>query len=152
MKTMMKFTVVLLMATAFMGCSKNGDSYAAADPIVGSWMLRDASRNNNYGWQSFYSGLENGVLEFYNNGSASYSEGHLNLTGNWYVSNTNGAYYDEYGYLRNGLHQTLYVSLSDRFSGNSIELNFGYVVFQGSRFIATDFYGNGVERYEFRRY
>ena len=150
MKTFLRLTFILIVATAFTGCYKK-DVYIQ-DPVIGSWVLDNASRANSYGWQTFYAGIENGVLDFYSNGSATYNENHVSLTGNWYISNSNGGYYDESGYYRTGSHQTLYVHLYDSYSNSTIDLNFGYVAFQNNRFVATDYYAGAVEKYEFSRY
>lgn len=151
MKTFLRISFVLVLATAFTGCYKN-DNFVAASPVVGSWVISSAERADSYGWYQFSSGLETGILDFYNNGSAQYTEHNLSLTGSWYVGTSNGSYYDEYGNYRNGPHQTLSVHLRDSYSGSVIDLNFGYVTFYDNSFIGTDYYAGSVERYRFVRY
>ena len=152
MKNLLRIGFVLLMATAFTGCFKNNDNFVASNPVVGSWVINSAERGDNYGWYQFASGLETGILDFYNHGSAEYTEHNLSLTGNWYIGTSNGSYYDEYGNYRTGPHQTMSVRLYDSYSGSSIDLNFDYVTFSNNSFIGTDYYAGSVERYQFVRY
>jgi len=121
-------------------------------PVNGSWVLTDAAQSNGYGWQHFYTGLENGVFNFYNNGVASYDNGQNLLNGSWNITTVVSGYYDQYGNYYNDSHQSFEVHVYDSYSNSSVDLYFDDVVFTGNQIIATNYNGTYIERYIFGRY
>ncbi|CAN5831948.1 hypothetical protein BH10BAC2_BH10BAC2_21870 [soil metagenome] len=151
MKSILRLTTIAVLSTFLLSsCVKV--TVTPESPITGSWVLTAAAEGDTYGWSPFYTGLENGVFTMYNNGSATYSNGDVNMQGNWYITTTSGAYFDEYGSYYNGTHQQLQLRLSDSYSHSSIDLNFDNVDFYNGYFTATYFNGELIERYSFSRY
>lgn len=152
MKSIVRLTAVLFFAWFVSGCIKVVEAPVTIAPITGSWVLTSASEGDAYSWQSFYTGVENGSFYFGNDGTAQYTEGNITMQGNWYITNVNGGYYDEYGSFYNGNHQQLVLHLSDYYTHSTIDLSFDNVSFYGNQFVATYFNGNYIERYYFGRY
>ncbi|PWT95978.1 MAG: hypothetical protein C5B52_16680 [Bacteroidetes bacterium] len=125
---------------------------APQSPLIGSWVLTGAEREDSKGWFTYNTGLENGVFYFYENGSAEYVNGNLDLRGSWYTSTVSGGYYDQYGNYLTDLHTSMQVNVSDYYSNSSVNLNFDNITFSNSRFVATNYDGYGVDRYFFARY
>lgn len=150
MKTILRLTLVAAILYLLPGCTK---TYTHPEnPLVGSWVLNDAAQGSSYGWHSFYTGLENGVFDFYSNGSAVYTEDQLTMRGSWYVQTVSGGYYDEYGNYYTDVHDELQLQLTDPYTGSSINLYFNDVNIGGGRFTGTYYDGNYVVRYRFSRY
>lgn len=151
MKSILRLTTIAFLSTFLLSsCVKV--TVTPESPITGSWVLTAAAEGDSYGWSSFYTGLENGVFTMYNSGSATYSDGDVNMQGNWYITTTSGAYFDEYGSYYNGTHQQLQLRLSDPYTHSSIDLSFDNVDFYSGHFTATYFNGELIERYSFSRY
>lgn len=149
MKKILRLTILVFLIAALSSCTKTG--FDRGSSIAGSWVLTDAARATNYGWQTLNTGLENGVFTFYNDGSITYRDETITMHGNWYISNATGDYFDESGYPRYGAHQSLHVQLSG-YNNSYITLNFENFLYDGNSFVGTDYYAGYAERYEFRRY
>jgi hypothetical protein len=140
------FTVTIL----FSSCVKSVELYV--DPIVGSWVLSNASKGNANGWQSLNTGLETGVFTFYTNGGATYNDGYRLYQGNWSITTVSSGYYDYYGNYYVDYHNAMQVSLRST-NGITINLYFDDVDFSSSNYFSATYYRNySVERYGFRRY
>ncbi|MBC7722743.1 MAG: hypothetical protein H7068_12015 [Pedobacter sp.] len=146
-------TMLVVFVTSYLltGCVKNIG--LANDPIVGQWVLTDAAKGNNYGWQPLYTGLENGVFTFYANGSVGYDDGHYTYQGNWAVTTSSTGYYDYYGNYFTDYHDALQVRLREYSTNSTINLYFDDMNFNnGNYFTATYYNNNSIERYGFSRY
>lgn len=154
MKSILRLSTFAILSTFLLSsCVKEVTVAVTPDaPITGSWVLNAAAEGDSHGWSSFYTGLENGVFTMYNNGSVTYSDADVSMSGQWYITTTTGAYFDEYGSYFNGSHQQLQLHLSDGYTHSSIDLNFDNVNFYNGSFVATYFNGNLIERYSFVRY
>ena len=152
MKSVLRLTIILLAAVSLTGCYKRDIIVPQQDPIVGSWVLSDAAEGDSYGWQSIYTGLENGVFDFYNSGTVRYTDGNLIMTGNWYITTVVSGYYDEYGNYYNNSHQSMEVHLADGYTHSTVDLYFDDVDFRGNRFVATYYNNHSIEKYWFTRY
>lgn len=150
MKLFLRLTPVLLAVFVLTGCTKV--VVVADSSLAGSWVLTDVSQKDAYGWYSVVTGLENGVFDFYNDGTVRYTDNHVSMQGNWYVQTTIGGYYDEYGNYYSDSHQSLEIHLSDYYSDNYADLYFNDVRIYANRFVATNYDGTYVERYRFSRY
>jgi hypothetical protein len=151
MKPILRLSFLLLVSYSLIGCMRK-DVVAPQSPITGSWILSSALEGDVYGWQPFYTGLENGIFDLYENGAAQYSDGHVVLQGNWYISNTSGGYYDEYGSYYVGTHQSFDIHVSDYYTSSNVDLHFDNVKVFGNQLVATYYNGTYIESYTFRRY
>ena len=154
MKSILRLsTLAILSLFLLSSCVKEVTvAVTTESPITGSWILNSAAEGDSKGWSPFYTGLENGVFTMYNNGSATYADADVSMSGQWYITTTTGAYFDEYGSYYNDIHQALQLHLSDPYTHSSIDLNFDNVDFYNNSFVATYFNGNLIERYSFGRY
>lgn len=152
MKLTLRLSILLLSVVIFSGCYKRDIIVPQQDPIVGSWVLSDAAQGDSHGWQSIYTGLENGVFDFYNNGAARYTDGSVSMQGTWTITTVISGYYDEYGNYYNNSHETMEVHLADGYSHSTIDLYFDDVSFRNDRFVATYYNNHSVEKYWFSRY
>ncbi|WP_153797630.1 hypothetical protein [Foetidibacter luteolus] len=153
MKSLVRLSLIIIAAVSLSGCYKRRDEVIIPQhPLVGSWVLTDAAEGNSYGWQSIYTGLETGVFDFYGNGAARYTDEHVTLQGTWSTTTVTGGYYDEYGNYYNDVHEAMQVNLYDNYTHSSIDLYFDDVSFRNSRFVATYYNNNYIERYWFSRY
>ena len=121
-------------------------------PLAGSWVLSESAKNNGNGWYYFNTGLENGVFDFYNDGSAKYDDGYNLMRGSWNIQTIVSGYYDQYGNYYNDAHQSFEIHVYDNLTHGSAELYFDDVLFTGNKIIATNYNGNIIARYIFRRY
>lgn len=150
MKKAIHLSLLFIVLISLAGCFKK-DVYLPTN-IAGAWVIDDAARLKSYGWQSFNTGLENGVFDLYSNGSAAFSDSYGSYVGSWNISDSYGNYYDANGDYRNGYHQSLYIRLYDRINQSNINLSFENIEVYNNRFITTDYYNGYLERYEFGRY
>ena len=152
MKHMLRLSLFAILLLSFSSCIKTVEAPppVVVDPLVGSWYLYDASENYGNGWYSFDAGID-GVISFYENGSAQYDDGSVFFQGSWYTNSVSDGYYDEYGNYYTNLHQSFQTSLTG--SGtSSLNLYFDDVSFSGNnQFIGTYYNGKSIECYTFRR-
>lgn len=144
------FSLLLLLFFA-QGCVKHVYT-PDLPPVAGSWVLSESSQNNGGGWQYFNTGLESGVFDFYNNGSATYDDGYNLMRGSWSIRTVSSGYYDQYGNYYSDLHDSFEVHVYDNYTHGSADLYFDDVVFTGNKIIATNYNGNTISKYIFRRY
>ena len=142
---------ILFFGVFFTSCTKEV-IVAPQPPLAGSWVLTGAEREDSKGWFTYNTGLENGVFYFYNDGSAEYINGNLDLRGSWFTTTVSGGYYDEYGNYVSNVHTAMEVHLADYYSSSSVNLNFDDITLYNNRFVATNYDGLGVDRYYFARY
>lgn len=150
MKSIIRLSLIVLAIASFTSCSKV--ILIKDEPITGSWYLSDAAHKDAYGWYGVTTGIENGVFTFYNNGTARYREGNYTMEGTWSVTYISGGYYDEYGNYYTDRHQSLEVHVSDYYGGESIDMYFDHVKFNGGSFVATNYNDHYIEKYIFSRY
>ena len=151
MKSLLRIVPFALLILSFSSCIKRYDTPPVViDPLVGSWYLYDASESNGNGWYSFDAGVD-GVLSFYENGSAQYDDGYSFLQGSWNTQYISDGYYDEYGNYYTGNHESFQTSLGNN-DNTSLNLYFDEIAFSGNNeFIGTYYTGKSVEKYTFRR-
>ena len=136
----------------FSSCAKTYEAPApvVVDPLVGSWYLYDASESYGSGWYSFNAGVD-GVLSFYQNGTAQYDDGYSLMQGDWYTADASDGYYDQYGNYYTDTHTSFSTSLSGS-NKSSLDLYFDDIAFSGNnQFTGTYYTGKSIERYTFRR-
>lgn len=147
MKKLLLFTTVIILLTS---CSK-GVINISSRSIEGTWVVTDAARNYGNSWQYFYSGLEEGVFDFYRNGSAEYDDGYNQMRGSWRIRTVIGGYYDQYGNYYDRAHDVWEVNVYDSYTGASVDMYFDEIAVSNNRIVATNYNGNYVSRYTFRR-
>lgn len=149
-KTIHLFAILFSVTIFFSSCVKSVDVYN--DPIVGSWILNDASKGNANSWYPLFTGLENGVFSFYANGGATYDDGYNLYQGSWSINTVSSGYYDYYGNYYVDYHDAMQVRLRSN-NGTSINLYFDDVSFNSANYFSATYYRNySVERYGFKRY
>lgn len=149
-KTIHLFAILFSVTIFFSSCVKSVDVYN--DPIVGSWILNDASKGNANSWYPLFTGLENGVFSFYANGGATYDDGYNLYQGSWSINAVSSGYYDYYGNYYVDYHDAMQVRLRSN-NGTSINLYFDDVSFNSANYFSATYYRNySVERYGFKRY
>lgn len=153
MKTFLRLGIALLIVPVLLSsCAKVTITPVNTNPAVGSWVLANAEQGDSYGWTPFSTGLENGVITLYSNGSAQYDDGSVSMQGSWSTTTVSGGYFDEYGSYYNGPHTQMQIHVSDYYTHSAVDLNFDYVSFYGSSFYGTYYNGQLIERYTFGRY
>jgi len=150
MKLHLRIAALVLTTGLLTGCSKI--LIQINDPLSGSWVLTDAASHNQYGWTPITTGTENGVFNFYNDGTALYTEGSLTMRGTWSVQTAYGGYYDENGNYYSDQHQSLDVNVSDHYSSDAINMHFDNVRIYSNTFVASNYNNNSVDRFTFSRY
>lgn len=149
-RTLHLIAILFLFTFFFSSCVKSVEVFN--DPIVGSWVLNDASKGNANVWRPLYTGLENGVFTFYNNGGATYDDGYNLYQGSWFINTVSSGYYDYYGTYFIDYHDTMEVRLRSA-NGSVINLYFDDVNFNNANYFSATYYHNFfVERYGFIRY
>lgn len=155
MKPILRLVFIIFIATLFSSCMKVVDipSHVSVNPIAGSWIVSASEENDGYGWQPFSPVFSSGIFDFNNQGAVRYNDADINFTGNWYITNTEKSYYDEYGNFYTGTHQSIETLMNDSYSDNTLNLYFDYIRFVNSNlFIVTYFDGKYIERISFSRY
>ncbi|MBS1745255.1 MAG: hypothetical protein JST21_03680 [Bacteroidetes bacterium] len=152
MRTNLSLLSVLLFAFSFTACTKRVD--VVTPPLnyslSGSWYISDVAYFDNYGWNSYNTGLP-GIFTFYNDGTAQYSDYNGTMQGAWYSNYIATGYYDKYGNYSTDCHNDFSVTVSG--NGSYIDLVFDDISFAGNnRFIATYYDGKSIQRYTFNRY
>ena len=151
MKKVLRYLPLLAVLFFAQGCVK---SVLVSDipPISGSWVLAESSKSSGNGWYYFNTGLESGVFDFYNNGSAKYDDGYNLMKGSWNIRSSSSGYYDQYGTYFSDVHESFEIHVYDNYTHGSADLYFDDVVFTGGRIIATNYNGGIISRYIFKRY
>jgi hypothetical protein len=139
----MKKYLLLLLALPFIisSCTKtvitNDNSY----PVSGRWILAYAEKQDAFGRKSMYTGYEDGVFYFYDNGQATYDDGYDFMKGDWlwnYHSSSRGRF-------------SLY--LYDSYTGRTLNWDFDESWFNGrNQFTAVYSTSNADYYYTFERY
>ena len=151
MKKYLLYLPLILILFLAQSCRK-GVLVPLEPPVAGSWILSESSQSSGNGWYYFNTGLEDGVFDFYSNGAARYDDGYSLMKGSWSIHTVRGGYYDQYGNYYNDLHDSFEVHVYDSYTNGSVDLYFDDVVFTGNKIIATNYNGNTISRYIFRRY
>ncbi|MBN9298790.1 MAG: hypothetical protein J0I41_17415 [Filimonas sp.] len=152
MKTLLRLTLVASVIIFLSSCTRSRYDDGYYNPVVGSWVLTDAAQGGYYGWQSIYTGLENGVFNFYSSGTITYRDARNSMRGDWYMRRVSGGYYDEFGNYYNDIHDELELHLVDSYTGATMDLYFNDVGFTNNRMVTTYHNNNYVVRYRFARY
>lgn len=147
MKKLLLFTTLIIFLT---GCTKTVID-AGPRSIAGTWVVSDAARYDRYGWQYFRSGLEDGVFDFYRNGSAEYDDGYNLMRGSWRIITVIGGYYDQYGNYYDRAHDVWEVNVYDSYTRASVDMYFDDIAVYNNRIVATNYNGTYISRYTFRR-
>ena len=151
MKKYLRYLPLLFILLLIQSCTKRVTVPEQA-PVTGSWVLSESSQTSGNGWHYFNTGLESGVFDFYNDGAAKYDDGYNIMKGSWTLRTVSDAYYDQYGNYYNDLHDTFEVHVYDSYTHDSADLYFDDVVFVGDKIIATNYSGNTISKYVFKRY
>jgi hypothetical protein len=148
------FAVPALLLMQSCGKAVSAPAYNQVDvsQIVGSWYLSEASQSSGGNWNSFRTGLENGVFTFYGNGAATYDDGYNHMEGTWAIVTVSDGYYDQYGVFHSDLHDSFRLRLYDPNTRNSINLTFDDIFATGGQLTGTSYSGNTLSRYVFYRY
>jgi hypothetical protein len=151
MKKYLLYLSLVFIVLFAQSCSK-GVLVPDQPAVTGSWILSESSQNNGNGWHYFNTGLEEGVFDFYHNGTARYDDGYNLMQGSWSIRRISGGYYDQYGNYYTDLHDSFEVHVYDNYTHGSVDLHFDDVVFTGNKIIGTNYSGNTISKYIFRRY
>lgn len=148
---MKRHLLLLLAITVLLGsCTKV--VLTDQNRISGRWVLLYAEKQNNYGTSTVYTGFENGLFYFYENGGAEYEDAVGPLRGSWSARRVNDGYYDSHGDYHNGSRQLFDLYLADYQGYPVLDWKFDDSWFSGSnRFIATYDTYNYTYRYVFAR-
>jgi hypothetical protein len=155
MKRLLLFAFIAVVVVSFSSCAKVVDvpSQPVVSPLAGSWIISSAEESNGYDWQPISLAYEQGIFDFYDQGSVQYKDASIVLSGTWYTVSSVDSYYDEYGNYYSGAHRGLEMNITDFYSGNSLILSFDYIRFTSANsFVATYFDGKYTQRVNFNRY
>ncbi len=153
MKTILSLSSVLFISIIFTSCIKTVEiaTPPVSNSVEGSWYINNASVDNGYGWNNFNAQLP-GVFNFYNDGSATYSDDLGNMRGYWSSNFLNTDYYDAHGTYQTNGHKDFNIDISSK-DGGYIKLYFDDISFSGNDQFTTTYYdGKTLERYTFSRY
>jgi len=148
----MKRTLLFLFAIPFLAISCTKSIIREENGLSGRWVLLYAEKENYYGKTTVYTGFEQGLFYFHNNGVAEFSDAAGQYRGNWQWQTVNDNYYDSEGYYHSGSRQLFRLHLSD-FQGYSV-LNWEFDdswMSNRDRFTATYETYNYTYRYVFVR-
>lgn len=154
MKTILSLSSLFIISIFFISCVKHVDvinTPPATNSITGTWYVSNASVNNGNGWANYNADLP-GVFNFYNDGTAQYSDNLGNMQGYWNSNFVYSEYYDANGNYRNDGHNNFKINVTAN-NGGYVYLNFDDISFSGrNTFIATYYDGKTLESYTFMRY
>ncbi|BAV08762.1 hypothetical protein SAMN05421788_101218 [Filimonas lacunae] len=150
MKSILRLSLLVAFVCFFSSCRKHVDTGYAQ--LTGKWFLSNASQGDGYRWNTFYTGFEPGVFNFYSDGTATYSDAQSFLEGYWTVTTVTSGYYDQFGHYINDVHQEMQLNIQDYYTGEQLNLYFNQVDYQGSIFYGNYYDGNYATRYNFIRY
>ncbi|MFT3843895.1 MAG: hypothetical protein QM725_02490 [Lacibacter sp.] len=121
--------------------------------IVGSWKVTNAEKRRFLTKELILTGYENGVFNFYENGTASFTDTTGSMTGNWSMRKVDGGYYDADGNWQSNSRTDLLIKLFNFNTNRYIEWYFDNIDFRSSGYQLTGFiYGaNYNYRYYFRK-
>jgi hypothetical protein len=144
-------SITLFFLFTLTSCSKYFT--APEDRLEGTWKLNNVIREGSWRRETINTGYENGLFNFYNNGSAQYEDNAGRLNGRWNLQRTNHGYYDANGNYREENNLIFSINLADFRNNDYLRLDFDDCWFNGSsRFIAVYYTASYQYRYEFVRY
>ena len=150
MKLHLQIASFVLATGLLAGCSKI--EIRIGSPAEGSWVLTSAASHDQHGWYPITTGVENGVFNFYGDGTATYTERNTFMQGTWFIQTTVGGYYDENGNYYSNSHQSMDVNMSTASGNDAINMHFDNVRFYGNSFVATNYNNNSIDKFTFSRY
>src|SRR5829696_4214446 len=146
-----KFYLFLLVPALILASCQKWVPDSNSNRIVGNWQIVSVERQGSFGSEPVYTGYENGVFYFNNNGNAQYSDNIGQMNGSWQLMQRQDGYYDYYGNWRNGPSTSLELRVYDYYNDYAIEWEFYAIEFtsSGNRLVGyMNRYGYDY-RYEF---
>jgi len=113
----------LLIPLLFAGCNR---WINREDRLVGTWKLTSAAKHRKLNRDYINTGYESGTFSFYDNGQARYTEGSLQMEGNWQLRYISGDSHYDHGEYHSG-------------SGSRLVFSIHLVNFQSNRLLELDF-------------
>ena len=120
--------------------------------IVGTWKLDDVVKRRFLNNDHLTTGYEKGLFQFYDNGSASYTDT-VTLSGSWRMHYEDRSYYDGNGDYHNQTNLVLLLRLANFSTNRFIDWDFDEAVFKRSsdRLDGFIYYASSSYQYSFRR-
>jgi hypothetical protein len=148
----MKRTLLILIALPFIIGSCTKSIIREEDRLTGRWVLLYAEKENNYSKTTIYTGFEQGLFYFYENGQAEFEDAAGLLRGNWQWRRESNGYYDNEGYYHSGSRQAFRLYMTDFQGYPVIDWDFDDSwMSNNNRFTATFDTYNYTYRYVFVR-
>ena len=115
----MKRTLLFLFALPILAISCTKSIIREESRLSGRWVLLYSEKENYYGKTTVYTGFEQGLFYFYDNGAAEYSDAGGQFRGNWQWQSVSDDYYD------NGTRQIFRLHLFDYQGYSVLNWDFG---------------------------
>ena len=147
-RNLLLFSLSMVLLT---GCTKF--LQPAEDRLVGSWTLAYAEKQRLFNTTTIYTGYENGVFYFYDNGEAIFDDGQIQMRGSWQLRLVNGGYYDANGNWQNGTHQVFVLHLVNFQYNQVLHWEFDNSYFTSNRRFVARYQSYSYDyKYVFNRY
>lgn len=149
MKQIYTITAIITSFMILTGCSK-------WDPEVkleGNWKLNDVVKRRFLNNDHLLTGYEQGVFSFFGNGTATYKDTSLNMSGSWNMYYQDRGYYDSNGNWHQQNNLVLRIRLVDFSANRFIDWEFDEIQFKRSsdRLDGFIYSASSSYQYSFRR-
>jgi hypothetical protein len=128
----MKRYLLLLLALPLLISSCTKTVLVNDNRVSGRWILLYAEREDVFGVTTMYTGYEDGLFYFYDNGQAVYDDGYDLMKGDWDWFRINNGYYDFLGRYQGGSRDVFSLYLRDPYSGRTLNWEFDESWFNNS--------------------
>jgi len=149
MKSKFYLAIFVSSLILFASCKK----WLPENRIVGSWKLVEAEKRRFLSSDRIYTGYENGVFSFNDNGTASYSDTSIQMSGNWNMREEHNGYYDSDGNWHDEARTVLTVRLYNFTANRVLDWYFDRIDFRssGDKLFAFMDSPSYIYRYDFRK-
>lgn len=149
MKPKLYLLPLLLAVILISSCKK----WLPENRIVGSWQLVDAERKRLFDNDHFTTGYEAGTFVFNDNGTATYTDPTIQLTGTWNMRRHGGGYYDGNGTWQDRSRTSFEISMYNFPANRVLDWDFDDLDFRnsGDKLFAWMFGSSYRYRYDFRK-
>jgi hypothetical protein len=149
MRTKLYLPVLLLAVLFFSSCKK----WRPENRIIGSWKLVEVEKRRLFDKETIRVGYEPGTFVFTENGTASYIDTSVQMTGSWEMRRENTGYYDADGNWQTNGKTVFRVRLYNFSANRVIDWYFDRIDFRnsGNKLFAFIDGASYNYRYDFRK-
>jgi len=149
MRIKLYLPVLILSILFFSSCKK----WRPENRIIGSWKLVEVEKRRLFDKETIRVGYEPGTFVFNENGTATYADTSMQMTGSWEMRRENNGYYDADGNWQTNGKTVFWVRLYNFTSNRVIDWYFDRIDFRssGSKLFAFIDGASYTYRYDFRK-